>query len=199
MGLINLNISYKPTEKFIISKLSCWRQLVPFITIKLRQKTWNKVAPLKTRINAKMLGSRMTDNWNWWCRIKMLSHRSVTSKKLNQLYCSFPIEMSNSHFNKKEFNITLHRNYIVTTLMWVLELEEQRCSAEQILKIPWRAWQSPPRPQARCRCSGAWSGSCRTSPGCPCQEPSSRASDLITTLLSRLGINQYPIWTVYQG
>ena len=109
----------------------------------------------------------MTDNGNWWCRIKMLSHRSVTSKKLNQLYCSFPIEMSNSHFNKKEFNITLHRNYIVTTLMWVLELEEQRCSAEQILKIPWRAWQSPPRPQARCRCSGAWSGSCRTSPGSP--------------------------------
>ena len=39
MGLINLNISYKPTEKFIISKLCYWRQLVPFITIKLRQKT----------------------------------------------------------------------------------------------------------------------------------------------------------------
>ena len=98
MGLINLNISYKPTEKFIISKLSCWRQLVPFITIKLRQKTWNKVSPLKTRIYAKMLGSRMTDNWNWWCRIKMLSHRSVTSKKLNQLYCTFPIEISNITF-----------------------------------------------------------------------------------------------------
>ena len=95
------------------------------------------VAAKNQNLCENVLGSKMTDNWwNCWCRIKMLSHRSVTSKKLNQLYCSFPIEMSNSHFNKKEFNITLHRNYIVTTLMWVLELEEQRCSAEQISKIP---------------------------------------------------------------